>query len=139
MRLGWLALALLGCGPATTAPAGTPPAGSAEPPGGAQPNAAVGVGRHGVAAAHLNVDLPWVASSRDDRFTVHRGGTVVALGARSTIPRYNIALPLDDGETAIAADYDQLVRFDLRTGKTRWERQTEVPDREPYEYDVKLD
>ena len=26
-----------------------------------------------------------------------------------------------------------------RPGKTRWERQTEVPDREPYEYDVKLD
>ncbi|MBW2459494.1 MAG: hypothetical protein JRI68_33685, partial [Deltaproteobacteria bacterium] len=127
MRGGWLALALCACGPASGPPASAPAASGSATAAGSEVGAgrAVGIGRHSAAADHLNVDVPLVASSRDDRFTKHRGGTDVILGARPKLPFYNVAFPLDDAETAIAATYDHLVRVDLRTGKTRWKQPLE--------------
>lgn len=132
MRAGWLALALVACGPAAGTPASAPAAsGSATAAAGSAVGAGqtVGIGRHSAAADYLNVDVPLVASSRDDQLTHHRGGTDVTLGARPALPFYNTAYPLDDGETAIAATYDHVIRIDLRTGKQRWQQPQEgYPD-----------
>ncbi len=127
-RAAWLAVILAACGPASvggpTAPAGQATGAASAVPKGV-PARALAVGRHGRSAAYLNADVAWVPSSRDDRFTAHRGGSRVTLGSLPPVSYYNVVLPLEDGKTAIAANYDWMERVDLRTGRKQWRRKLE--------------